>query len=691
MSVEPLYPPTNSAEQSYTPGAYSQTDTRRARPPQRSGVRIITIVCAILAMMTLAAGAALYYLDQSYAGKIYPNVMVHGVAVGEMTPEQAEATLRAQYGNFLTQPASIRYDGKTVTPSLTELGMSFNFSAAVDQAYRAGRGKTLIDNVREVATIWQNGLDLPLYIAYDEQRTQAYVMDLAKQIDIAPVDAQLIMVGTQVRSTPARVGRQALVNEAVSELSTALQKYQPAQIDLHVRELQPRLDDTDVQQAKAQLEPMLDAPLTLTYKGEEFVWQPGNIASLISVARVPASSTSDALQISLNESVIERQLKVLADQTQKDGTLPRVAWNNGNLKISRAGKNGSRIDEVQARSGVMAAIMAGRDSYELPVLTLAPPVTEANLHSLGINSLVSIGKSDFSGSADYRIHNIGVGMGLLNGILIPPGAEFSFNNNIGEIDAANGFVEGAAIVQNRTQQEFGGGICQDSTTVFRAAYWAGLPITERWGHSFYINWYDKYALGPLGNGPGLDATIFTGGPDLKFVNDTGAWLLIQSWSNPSTGVAQVELYGNNLNRRVEISQRVYDRIPAPTQPVYVTDAKQARGSMRQSDRARGGMTIDVLRTVYVDGVARKPELFRTRFKAWPNIFVINPADMGADGKPVFLNRPAPDAVDPNAPAPADPNAPAPADPNPPAPADPNTPAPADPNAPAPPAEQAPTG
>jgi vancomycin resistance protein YoaR len=90
---------------------------------------------------------------------------------------------------------------------------------------------------------------------------------------------------------------------------------------------------------------------------------------------------------------------------------------------------------------------------------------------------------------------------------------------VGEIDESNGFVKGYAIIQQRTQLEFGGGICQDSTTVFRAAFWAGLPITVTLGHSFYISRYDKY--GPTG----MDSTIFTGGPDLKFLNDTGHWLL----------------------------------------------------------------------------------------------------------------------------------------------------------------------
>jgi len=186
--------------------------------------------------------------------------------------------------------------------------------------------------------------------------------------------------------------------------------------------------------------------------------------------------------------------------------------------------------------------------------------------------------------------------------------------------------------------------------MFRAAFWAGLPITERWGHSFYISWYDKYALGPRGNGPGLDATIFTGGPDLKFINDTGAWLLIQAWSNPKTGVAQIELYGTKPNRTVDLTHKVYDRVPAPTEPVFVADPKVPQGTIRHTDKARGGMTIDVYRLVVENGVPRPPELFRTRFRPWPNIYTLNPADIGPDGKPLIPfpqdDQPAPTPAPP---------------------------------------------
>jgi hypothetical protein len=225
-------------------------------------------------------------------------------------------------------------------------------------------------------------------------------------------------------------------------------------------------------------------------------------------------------------------------------------------------------------------------------------------------------------------------MNLLQGILLAPNEEFSFNDNVGNINAANGFVEGYAIVQNRTQLEFGGGICQDSTTMFRAAFWAGLPITDRKEHSFYISWYDKYGLGDAGNGPGLDATIFTGAQDFRFLNDTGHWMLIQTYVDEKRTLAEVRMYGTKPNRTVTLTSRVYDRKPMPPEAKYLPDPKIPRGTRKQSDKGRGGMTIDVYRTITENGVARSPELFRTVFRPWPNIYLYNPADIGSDGRPV---------------------------------------------------------
>jgi vancomycin resistance protein YoaR len=636
------------------------------RPPSRGASVAIYLLLSLLILVLVGAGGGLYYLDRSYQGKIYPNVTVQGLNVGELTPHEAEAALRARYGAFLQHPATLTYGEQKWEPGYADIGIDFDFKAAISSAYRAGRGNGLIENLQEVYAIWQNGLELPVHVTFDQNKLREYVAGVSAGLEQAPVDAQLRLEGTTVATQPARVGRQVLVDQTVGELTVALATFRPQTVALKTREIAPRLDDAAAAEARGRIEAMLQSPLTLEVEKKQYVWAPEEIALMLDIGRVPQSDAADKIAVELNSYQVGRRVRQIADETGRGSVNPRVAWNNGDLQIVKPGKPGVRLDEEQASAAIAAAIAGPDRVLALPVREVAPQVTEANLRQLGIDELVSVGRSDFTGSAGYRIKNIGVGMNILNGILIAPGEEFSFNNNIGSIDARNGFVEGYAIIQDRTQLEFGGGICQDSTTLFRAAFWAGLPITERWGHSFYISWYDKYALGPRGNGPGMDATIFTGGPDLKFLNDTGHWLLMQTTSNPRTGVAEVAFYGTKLNRTVDLQQSIRKRIPAPSQPKFVTDPKQPLGTSRQSDTARGGMSIDVYRIVTENGVRKQPELFQTNFRAWPNIYVFNPADMGPDGKPLipYGSQPAPQPTPaPEQPAPEQP-APAPEQPAP---------------------------
>jgi vancomycin resistance protein YoaR len=642
-------------------GAPQAARRTTGRPPSRGASGIVYLFLSLLVLVMLGAGGGLYYLDRSYQGKIYPNVTVQGLNVGELTQQEAEAALRARYGAFLRHPATLTYGEQSWQPSYADIGITFDFKGAIDNAYRAGRGNGLIENLQEVYAIWENGLDLPVHVTFDQNKLREYVAGVSADLNHAPIDAQLRLDGTTVSTQPSQIGRQVLVDQTVGELTAALATFKPHTVALKTRDIAPRLNDAAVADARARLESILQGPFTLEVEKKQYVWMPEEIALMLDIGRVPQNSAIDSIAIQLNAYQVGRRVRQIADETGRGSVNPRVEWNNGDLRILKPGKPGLRLDEAQAGALIGAAISGSNRVIALPVREVAPQVTAANLHTLGINELVSIGRSDFTGSAEYRINNIGVGMEILNGILIAPGEEFSFNNNIGSIDARNGFVEGYAIIQDRTQLEFGGGICQDSTTLFRAAFWAGLPITERWGHSFYISWYDKYGLGSNGNGPGLDATIFTGGPDLKFVNDTGNWLLMQSTSNARTGVAEVSLYGTKLNRTVTLAQSISKRIPAPPAPKIVTDRKQPLGTSRQSDHARGGMTIAVYRTITENGVRKAPELFQTNFRAWPNIYVFNPADIGPDGRPLipFGAQPAPQPTPEPAPAPA-PDQPAPA-------------------------------
>jgi vancomycin resistance protein YoaR len=159
--------------------------------------------------------------------------------------------------------------------------------------------------------------------------------------------------------------------------------------------------------------------------------------------------------------------------------------------------------------------------------------------------------------------------------------------------------------------------------VFRAAFWAGLPITERHAHPFYISWYDRYGLGSYGDGAGLDAAIYTGLNDLKFVNDTGNWMLMQVDVDELRQVMTVRLYGNDeADRQVSIDGPYVTNVtPPPATPVYIEDSTRPAGYFSQSDTARSGRDITVYRIVTRNGSEVNREPFYTHFKAWPNVFV----------------------------------------------------------------------
>jgi vancomycin resistance protein YoaR len=368
---------------------------------------------------------------------------------------------------------------------------------------------------------------------------------------------------------------------------------------------------------------MLEGPIVAYSNAEACVvpcrweWSPKQVARWIMLRRDLREDSATQYSLHVDQAALQRELVPIAEALHQDGDLPRVNWNGGSPVIFRPGTAGSGLDAALALTRLDAAITTeGPRSFELPLTELPPPVIDTNLASLNINTLIGSGVSSFRNSQQYRITNIQAGARQLHGILVPPGETFSFNNNLGAVDSSNGFVQGAAIVNNRTQLEWGGGLCQVSTTMFRAAFWSGLPIAERHEHRFRISWYEE-----LGEPPGLDAAIFTGVSDLRFVNDTGGWVLIQTYVDLSQQQMTIALYGSPVQRQVSMSHRVLERMPAPRKPLYLNDPTEPRGTFKQTDWARPGMHVQVYRTVTDNGQILRQDTFDTVFEPWPNIYV----------------------------------------------------------------------
>lgn len=175
--------------------------------------------------------------------------------------------------------------------------------------------------------------------------------------------------------------------------------------------------------------------------------------------------------------------------------------------------------------------------------------------------VISQGVSDYAGSSQSRIYNIDTALANFNGISIAPGEDFSFNDHLGPVDASTGYKMELVIKGPKTVPDYGGGVCQVSSTVFRAALQAGLPILERKPHSYAVSYYTPW---------GTDATIYPGVVDLKFTNDFKTPLIVQGYREGSE--LHINFYGTQDKRKVLlIGPQIYGQMGAPNPTVETVD------------------------------------------------------------------------------------------------------------------------
>lgn len=594
------------------------------RPPPRRPRRRPTSPFSLLTGVLLTVVALLIFvplgIQLRYRNQALPGVSIHGLAVGGQDETTIRAALAARYGAFLRQPLALAFGAERWQPTLAELGVRFDPNQLATQALSVGRTGNPIENVRTLWAIGRGGYDLTPVLSVDLPTLQAYLATIATRIEQPPQDAALSLAAGKVLGTPSREGRQVLVDATATDVLFALRSLVSNEVTLRTRQLVPAINDVALKQAEERAQRLLRAPLDLTLGSERWTWPTDRIAELVRVEPLTQS-----LAVNIDAERLQRAVERLAQTFDSGSVEPRLRFAGGKLQIVRAGQIGRRLKQaetVRAISQTLELTTPLTRSVALVAEDVRPRITASDLDNLGVKELVGVGQSSFAGSAAYRITNIKAGVARFDGVLIGPGEEFSFNTQIGEINAENGFVEGYAIIGNRTRLEWGGGICQDSTTVFRAAFWAGLPITERHTHAFYISWYDQYGLGAAGDGAGLDASIYTGLNDMRFINDTNHWLLLQATVNDAAQVLTVELYGTRPARRVAIDgPYISNVVPAPPQPVYYEDAELPMGTIHQTDVARSGRDILISRVITnADGSEQRDDFF-TRFKAWPNVFV----------------------------------------------------------------------
>ena len=323
-----------------------------------------------------------------------------------------------------------------------------------------------------------------------------------------------------------------------------------------------------------------------------------------------------------SEQKLDKLISSLAKQIDVKPTEPLFNFQNGRAVTFQLGANGKSLDEETLKNEIVDYLKSSVLSNQSEKLALAMPVKtiyatnatdEAN--KLGLKEEVAQGTSIFLGSSADRIYNISLAAEKLNGVIIKPGEVFSFDQTVGDISTLKGYRQAYVIDNGHTVLGDGGGVCQVSTTMFRAALNAGLPIIERNQHAYRVGYYEE------DSGPGIDAAIYSPTVDLKFKNDTGHALLIQTALDLSEDRLTFSLYGTKDGRISSISTPVVtSTTPAPP-ALYQDDPTLPAGQIKQVDFSANGADVYFTRTVTKNGKVLYYDKFTSDYKPWQAVYL----------------------------------------------------------------------
>lgn len=370
--------------------------------------------------------------------------------------------------------------------------------------------------------------------------------------------------------------------------------------------------------------------LNLTYNTDTVIKQAysegrrGNIIkNIFTIIDNAAHGTSIPASLLIKTEVFDNHVNGLAKEIDYPAQDALFNFSAGRVVAFRQEKYGRKLNPDKTRKTFIEKTLglkeAGFKTRELIIpLTIdvvKPDITTEKANTFGIKELIGSGVSTYFHSIDNRIFNIGLATSRINGILVQPGGVFSFNDAVGDISAFTGYKTAYVIKDGRTILGDGGGVCQVSTTLFRAALNSGLPIIERWPHAYRVGYYEQNSE------PGVDATVYSPTNDFKFKNDSGGYILIQGIFEPDIYKLTFNFYGQKDGRFVNMTKPIILSRSAPPPDLYQDDPALPKGKIVQADFSAWGAKVKFDYKVENKGQVIFQKTFYSDYRPWQAVFM----------------------------------------------------------------------
>ena len=514
------------------------TERPRRHRPRIVGPALI-VACAIVSVLL----AVDYWTN---AGQIYRGVSVGGVALGGKTPEEASGIVRERAAEALEE---IRLTGEVGEFSIAagEVGLDFDVAGTVDRAYAVGRRGGVVERLGDrLAASWGRASTTP-EVDYDREAVRTKIEDQAARMNENPRDARVNVSGFEVAVIEAREGyaleavaTAANVEEAINSLS--------GEAVIVGETLEPETLTPAAEEAAGKAREAVSEPVVLFAGDAEWKLSPEQIGQALQF-----EPEGGEIRVGLGRERLRDGMSDVYDALTVESVDAGYEVEGAEVFVTQS-RIGKEIEEEKLLGAMETGLLEGKREYEVPVVVAQPELTTAEAEGLKPTEVIGSYRTDYSIVPDdgTRVENLDISSSAVDGTLLAPGEVFSMNGKVSNLD----YNEAKVIVGGVETKADGGGLCQVTSTLYMAANYAGLDVTERSSH---------YAQLPYIR-PGLDATVWWGGPgeeddvDMKFQNTTDGYVLLREYV-AEDGYVHAEIWGQPTGREVEMGSKPVYRNP----------------------------------------------------------------------------------------------------------------------------------
>jgi vancomycin resistance protein YoaR len=499
---------------------------------RRSIVGPILIACAVLAVLV----AVDQFLN---SGKIYRGVEVGEVALGGSTPAEAKQLVRERATGALKE---IEFSGpERFTRTSREMGVTFNVDPTVEKAYAVGREGSILERLGQRARALVIGVKVPPDVDYRSRKARAEVEEIASRMNHEPKEASVRIVGSQVEVSDSAEGYKLDVPATMGSVNGAIDDMS-GQAELVGDVLEPHITTAEAETAAEKAREAVSEQLVFHAEGKTWTLSPADIGSSLDVTRKDGE-----IDVVLNRARLEERLAHVYEDLNVKPVEARYEFGSNGSIITTQSKEGQRVETDKFLGAIQSGLFDGKREYDVPIGVDKPTYITSELESMKPTVLQGSYRTNYRATTDQgqtRVENLEIASAAVSGTFIAPGDTFSMLEHVANLDyyATHVIVNGAETVDE------GGGLCQVTSTLYNAALYAGLEITERTPHYSQLPYIR----------PGMDATVWYGGPgttddlDMQFKNTTDGYVLLEEYV-ASDGYIYANVYAVPDKVEVEMS------------------------------------------------------------------------------------------------------------------------------------------